>query len=239
MENNPKKFLSFFYLACLLLSISCTKKSKRQYKNTSNENQKLTTKGEYIPTKEDIEREAYFGYDTITIKSFFSKNNHKFTLKGSKSGDTYQIKSESNIGFIKETKLTDSWYIASHSQILWDNDDYLFIRFGCGTSCWGGQIISLNNDDPPREYMNYLYEDSVNNIIVYPDSNDYKIMIFENFDNEKLKLEKIYFCEESVTPIDYISCYSKENKHILIFDYEEPNCMTTVKKEIDIEQLID
>jgi len=52
------------------------------------------------------------------------------------------------------------------------NDDFLLFRFGCGSPCWGVNVLPLNPNDYDQEYM-YPYDfDSKNNILIHFDADN-------------------------------------------------------------------
>ena len=215
----------------LLIGLGCYGNKKVEVPNDK------ANKDSYVMTKEDLERKDYYGFDTLIIKEYKSENGHQIKLEGSKSEDIYRISVKSNKGILRKFQIAENHYIASHSQIVWDNDNYLFVRFGCGTSCWGGQILPLNKNTEAKIFMNHLYQNSIRNIIVYPDSSNYKRMILENFDNDKYISLNLDLCEKSSTPIDNINCYFEEEENKIVFEYQKSDCEEITKKKIGIEKI--
>ncbi|MFK7770583.1 MAG: hypothetical protein AB8F94_00535 [Saprospiraceae bacterium] len=225
--------LSIQIILIILIGFGCNGNSKAKVEN---ENKEKIQRDTYVMTKEDIATEEFYGLDTLMIKEYKSENGHQIKLEGSKSKNTYRISVKSNKGFSKKFQITENSYIAMHSSILWDNENYLFVKFGCGTSCWGGQILPLNKDKEAKIFMNHLYQDSIRNIIVYPDTSNYKTIILENFDNDKSISLTLDLCEETATPIDYIDCYLEEEKYI-VFKYKKADCEKVIKKKVSIEKI--
>ena len=187
--------------------------------------------------KEDIEREDYYGFDTLLIKEYISNYGHRIRLEGSKSNDIYRIVVESKQGNKGKFQIAESWYGASHSSILWDNDNYIFVWSGCGTSCWVGQILSLNDHRGILKFPEFLYDDSTRNVIVYPDAVDLEKIIIENFDNQKEISINLNLCDESAIPFMMIDTIYIDKKEILRIRYKKADCLQLIEEAIDIEML--
>ncbi len=229
------------YIQILLISLigfGCkeSKVSKSKYKIPSFE-VSLEKSEEYGMTKEDIERDEFYGFDTLLIKKYKSESGHKIRLEGSKSKDIYRVYVESKQGITNNFKITDNWYIASHASIVWDNDDYIFVNYGCGTSCHGGLILSLNDNRGIIEYQGHIYEDSVRNLVVYPDSNNLQQIVIENFDKQIRISSHLNLCRKSAIPMEMIdTIFITENELFVIYNSE--SCQSKETRNINIEEII-
>lgn len=153
---------------------------------------------------EETKRDEFYGFDTLLIDEYRSESGHKIKSEGSQSKDIYRISVESKKGRTKKFQTANDWYRASHSTILWDNEDYVFVRYGCGTMCWGGLLLSLHDNREIADYPGYIYEDSIRNLIVYPNPADLNQIIIENFDKQKRIFSNLNLCKKSVVPMQMI-----------------------------------
>ena len=237
LETEKMKSSFIHIILIILIGFGCNGKKEL---NSIIENQPIEEiNEENVPnelTKEDSEREEYYGFDTLLIKEYRSESGHKIKLEGSKSKDIYRIRVESKKGKSNKFKIADNWYIASHSFIVWDNEDYILVRYGCGTGCWGGLILSLNDNRGITDYQGYIYNDSIRNLVVYPDSNNLHQIIIENFDNQKRISSKLDLCQMSAIPmemVDTVYVYEKE----LVVRYKSTNCELKETMKINIEKI--
>lgn len=190
-----------------------------------------------IKSKEDLEREAYFGFDTLLVQEYLSANGNKIRLEGSKSKDVYRISVTTKKGVKKKFKIADNWYSASHLTILWDTKDYIFVRYYCGSSCWGGQILSLNDERGILGYPLYLFADSTEKIIVYPDTNNYSELIVENFRTNRSIKESFKFCKKFTMPTDAIDSVYKVNHDMIAVRFKNITCKEVETREIEYKNL--
>lgn len=177
----------------------------------------------------------YYAIDTITIKQYVSDNNNSITLTGSKSGDPYSISIESNKGFKRIYQYTEHWYTASHSHILWDNDDFVLITFGCGTACYNAIAIPINSDKPPMELNSVIYTDSLENIVLFTNHNS---VTGKNLLTEKTKTIELDLCSELslFESIDYVDM---DQKGETVFIYSTRNCKDEGKDFFNFKELIE
>ncbi|BDD04461.1 hypothetical protein [Aureibacter tunicatorum] len=218
------------YISILLTLLSC-RGEKEKNLNSGIQNKEIEI-GQKLITEISEEERNFWAYDTLLFKEYTSSYGNKIQLKGSQSRDLYRISTKSKKGFNKNFDLTKNSYIASHSSILWDNDNYLFVRYGCGSPCWGGKILSLNNNQGTRDYKMYLFVDSVKNIIVYPEDGEY--LVLENFAINKRSKVKFEFCQKSPTIYNLIdTIYSTSNKSVTV-KYISNDCDKTKIKDINL-----
>ncbi len=186
-------------------------------------------------TKCHYSKECY-GFDTHLINEYYSESGHKLQLEGSKSMDIYRISVESKKGKLNKFKIADNWYIASHSFIVWANEDYIFVDYGCGRSCRGGLILSLNDNRGIINYQGYIYCDSIRNLVVYPDSANLHRIIIENFDNKKRISSELDLCKKSAIPVEMIDTVYADNKE-LVLRYKLVDCESKETMRINIENI--
>lgn len=141
-----KNVILIIIIFCLLLS--CQEKKSNIEKTVQKDKIQTTLTHEQ---KTLIEKEKFYEYDTLLFKKYISDNRNEIKLRGSQSRFLYNILTKSNKGVEKEFDIAENSYIANHSSILWDNDDFVFVRFGCGSPCWGGKVLSLNQDEEIKE----------------------------------------------------------------------------------------
>ncbi|MEO0685364.1 MAG: hypothetical protein AAFY76_10060 [Cyanobacteria bacterium J06649_11] len=177
--------------------------------------------------------ENFYGYDTLLIKKYLSESGHEINLRGSKSRDVYSINVTSKSGQSSTFKIADNWYIASHTYIVWDNDDYIFIRYGCGTNCWGGLVLSLNDNRGIMHYPAYVYSDSIRNLIVYPDSSNQRRIIIENLTNRKQISSELDLCKIAMMPIEMIDSVYLDARDLFV-RYKTENCALEATKKINV-----
>lgn len=209
--------------------------------NSNVENQPIEEISEenesYELTKEGLEREEFYRFDTLLINEYQSGSGHKIKLEGSKSMDVYRISVESKKGKSNKFKIADNWYIASHSFIVWDNEDYIFVHYGCGTSCRGALILSLNDSRGIIDYQGYIYDDSIRNLVVYPDSTNLNQIIVENFDNQKRISSELNLCEKTTIRMEMVDTVYVDDKE-LVMRYKSGDCESKETMKINIEKIV-
>lgn len=222
--------LKFILFASFLLILSCNTNKKT---NTEKQDTSKTEASEQT----DAERKAYYGYDTLLIKEYVSDNGHHIRLEGSQSGDTYRIRVKSKQGNRRTFQIAEDWYLASHSSIAWDNDDYLMVAYGCGTACWGAKILSLNDNRAIDNYMAHAYADSTRNLIMYADSATENTYILKNFDTQK-QIKTTYDLCNSLIPIELaFESVQVTGNNKLEVKYVAADCETRKTKHIELELL--
>ena len=99
-------------------------------------------------------------------------------------------------------------------------------------------MLNLQNkqDEEIKEYMMYLYEDSINNLIVYPDSLDWNILILEHLLSGKQKKEKFDFCKNTIMHHSVIDTIVFVEPKTVSITYRAKGCEQIKKKEIKIEK---
>ncbi len=183
---------------------------------------------------DSIKRDDFWGYDTLLLKEYKSDDENIIQIRGNESGFIYRISTKSKKGIKKDFDVNSNIYMASHTSILWDNNDYLFIRYGCGSPCWGGKLLSLNNEENIKDYQYYLYEDSLNNLILYPDES-WESLILENFSTKEIRKEKFDFCGESPNPFYVIDTVMNKSSKSVEVKYRTKDCEIKKNKLIEIK----
>ena len=214
-----------FYIFIFLVTITSCNKVKKDILTQP----KKKAAAKEIQTIENGNDENYFNYDTLLIKKYTSDSGNKIELKGSKSKDIYSIKINGKL-----YKIAESWYQASHSYIVWVNKDFVFVRYGCGTECWGGKLLNINGKKEIQDFPFYLYTDSIKNYVVYPDTIEMKKIYFENLKTKQKKTVEFDLCEEAVMPILTIdTIFGVEEKKIMV-RYTDKNCKQKKEKVIEL-----
>lgn len=211
--------------------LSCQKKNSNTEKAEINKTvKKVFTQEE----KDSIEEAKYYEYDTLLLEKYISDNGHEIQKRGSQSRFLYRITTTSNKGVKRDFDITDNSYVANHSWIVWDNEDFIFVRYGCGSPCWGGLVLNLNSKDEMKDFQMYLYEDSLNNLVVYPDEG-WEHLVLENFSTGKLSKEKFDYCENVSIPIYAIDTIINKSAKSVEVEYTTWGCETKKKKIIEIK----
>lgn len=65
--------------------------------------------------------------------------------------------------------------------IEWTTNSYIGLEYGCGSPCWGTIILPLNPTDSVFERMYDFDRDTKRNLIVYLGTDDYNVLIIENW----------------------------------------------------------
>lgn len=65
--------------------------------------------------------------------------------------------------------------------IRWSTSDYIGLKYGCGSPCWGSIILPKNDKDPVIERMYDLVIDTLGNRMVYLDNKTYDRFVLEDF----------------------------------------------------------
>jgi hypothetical protein len=65
--------------------------------------------------------------------------------------------------------------------IRWSTSNYIGLKYGCGSPCWGSIILPTNDKDPVIERMYDLQIDTLSNRMVYLDNETYDKFVVENF----------------------------------------------------------
>lgn len=222
---------TFLLFLVVILFFSCEERKDKPISIVKNPSidKRLTQK-----QKDSIEEARYWELDTLLLEEYISKNGHTIQKRGSESGFMYSISTTSKKGIAKDFQLTDNSYVASHSFILWDNEDFIFVRYGCGAPCWGGLVLSLNDEKDLKDFQMYLYEDSINNLVVYPDKG-WESLILENFSTNRFQKEKFDFCEQATMPFYVIDTIIKKSPTSVEVEYRSQNCELKKKKIIEIK----
>jgi len=211
--------------------LSCQKKNSNTEKVVVNKSTKKILTQEQ---KDSIQEAKYYEYDTLLLEKYISDNGHEIQKRGSQSRFLYRISTSSNKGVKRNFDITDNSYVANHSWILWDNEDCIFVRYGCGSPCWGGLVLNLNSKDEMKDYQMYLYEDSINNLVVYPEEG-WEYLILENFVTGEKSKEKFEFCERAVSPFNTIDTIINDSPKSVEVKYTIKGCEITKRKTIEIK----
>jgi hypothetical protein len=181
----------------MVLIVSCHTKRKGNLNSAGFEVIKNLSQNEI----DSIERENYYGYDSLNLGEYLSKFGHLIQLQGSKSGSLYRIKVKTQDNRTGLFEITDNPYISNHAQILWDNEEFIFIRTASGTAYRFAIVLSLKGKMQKKEYHNYLYEDSLKNQILYVSETDWNSIIFKDLSTEKQDSQVLDLCDKPTIPI--------------------------------------
>jgi len=96
-------------------------------------------------------------------------------------------------------------------------------------------VLSLNDKAETKDFQMYLYEDSLDNLVVYPDES-WNNLILEDFSTGESSKEKFEYCEYIATPIYSIDTIVKKSSKSVEVTYTTLGCEEKEKKMIKIEQ---
>jgi len=117
--------------------------------------------------------EPFSAYDTV------SKNNNYVKYHVINKSATIEYGNNSMHRYLNE-KYSCAIADARVPHFEWDNKDFIGLRFGCGSPCWGTIVLPLNLTDSVRVILYNLDVDPKNNIIVYLGGENYDKLIVEN-----------------------------------------------------------
>ena len=245
------KFLIIITLS--ILFISCQNDKKQTHPSSLNKNLdtslSFSSLDTFSPPKEkfklsqktngtfsdSIDREKYYGFDTITIKKYISDNENVIKLTGSKSGAPYSVSVKAKNGNFRTYQFADTWYIASHTRIQWDNENFILLSYECGTACYNALAIPIKDNSSPLDYPNFIYSDSTSNTILHIKKNE---IIGTNLLTQKQKRIKIDWCIDTplFESIKYVDLDSSTGELVVI--YYQSNCIGEGKDFFNIKEII-
>ena len=221
-----KNTLSILTILSTLVCISCHKRGIANDSTSSNQE----------VVKDSIPKEGYWSSDSMLLKEYVTDNGNTIQLRGyyPRLESTYKISTVSQKGFKKSFDITDNEYIANRTSVLWDNEDFVFVRYGCGVPCWGAKVLSLNDNTETEDYLTYLYDDSLNNLIVYP-SEDWEYLILEDFSTKQKTSEKFDSLDYELYPYDAIKNITFKSTKSVEVEYSSKSSAILKKKTIKIK----
>ncbi|MEM9887417.1 MAG: hypothetical protein AAF849_16095 [Bacteroidota bacterium] len=83
-------------------------------------------------------------------------------------------------------------------RLWWDNNDFICLRFGCGSPCWGTKILSLNKEDTVQTYMYQYGYDDKRNVIIYLEyevETDKQLLVARNLKSKEIKEIEFEACD--------------------------------------------
>ncbi|WP_460577023.1 hypothetical protein [Flavobacterium koreense] len=205
------------YSAIFILIISCKQKA---------ETEKILKKNPTVTENKVVteDPEKYWEADTLLIKKYISDSENEIELRGSQSKDLYYLNIKTKSGKVYQYQIADNCYGASHSRVEWDNSDYIFVRQGCGTMCWNGKLLNISGKKKTRDFLFYLYSDSIKNYIAFADSIDTKKIIIQNLKTLKKREISLDICNEAVMPNLTIDTIYETVNYNILFRYTKGNC---------------
>jgi len=178
--------------------------------------------------------DKYFGVDTLLIKRYTSDSGNEIELRGSESKDLFFVNVKTKSGKYYNYQIADSWYAASHSQIEWDNSEFVFIRQGCGTVCWNGKVLNITGRKKTQDLLFYLYCDSIKSYVAFVDSIDEKRLILKNLKSLRQTEINLDLCEEAVMPFLTIDTIFETSNNNLLIKYNAKNCRDKKEKLVKL-----
>ena len=204
-----------YILPLLICLISClTKNSSSNEKNyTDSDTLKLETKG--AESNNNLAKE-----DSNSVPPcYWHDLNNIRTPNGIQIN--YRLVDDS-IYFIEWGKennlrtLPDTFYCDAPAftkpRFIEGNENYLVLRFGCGSLCWAGIFLPLNKDRTPQTIYYYYDYDLENDLVVYADSEEEHATIsVKNLKTEEILKYKMEVECESAIPTYCIDSLSIQN----------------------------
>lgn len=149
--------------------------------------------------------EPFEAYDTFTLNGNFIK----YHVKNKKAELEY-----GNHEFRKfypedfDCDIADAWV----PKLKYDNKEFMLLRYGCGSSCWGLILLPLQNVGKIRNIMYDLAYDEETTNLVYTDN---KNLLIENLTSGKVKVIKLPQCKAAnmVYCLDSITISKSELKY--------------------------
>jgi hypothetical protein len=135
-----------------------------------------------------------------------------------------------------DCQIADAWI----PHFEWDTHDFMVLKYGCGSPCWGILILPFDSIIPVRNLMYEMAFDSANNLVVYLDCNNYSCLIIENLKTSQAMRVELPFKTDHGEFIGYwIDSISIKDKK-LYYQYSDPNdnneskTHTSVKIDINL-----
>ena len=219
-----------YIFSLLVVFLSCSDAQECKSPATYSYNQ-LSDSGadQRVAYNLNISDDEYYGKNNLLLDSFLTEEKHYVWIKGSVSGDMYQIDVLTNQNKFKSFDIAEHWYGASHSSISWINNNYILIRQGCGTMCWMNLVLPLNDERKEFQIMYPVYSDKIGEIIIAPDQHLEELLIHDlgTRDSSRVPLE---ICSQGVagiisSPIDF----EKVSNEKLIVKFKGHECQDDLK----------
>ena len=220
----------FVLLSIVVLAFSCKKKNFTATENSLKKDSAVTENKVIAESNP----EKYWEADTLLIKKYKTDSENEIEIRGSQSKDLYYLNIKTKSGKSYKYQIADSWYAASHSIVEWDNSDYVFVRQGCGTMCWNGKVLNISGEKKARDFLFYMYSDSVRNYIAFADSIDTKKIILQNLKTLKKAEVSLDLCEEAMMPNLTIDTIYKTGNKSLLIRYTKGNCKDKSETQIKL-----
>ncbi len=159
------------------------------------------------------------------IVKFEIKNDSTYTIKWGK---------EENLQILNKQFYCDAPAITKPNFVE-EDENYIVMRFGCGTSCWGGIFLPIQEEESPETILYYYDYDLKNDLVAFLDSQAQTATISVLNLKTKQKYEYPIKPEcESAIPTYCIDSISISNREL----YYRWNPQTTVQSEELIERII-
>ncbi len=112
---------------------------------------------------------------------------------------------------VRAVRLNDGNYQGAHTWLLWTNERFLCFGYGCGSPCWGIQLVDLESGAGPIEFGYTVHADSVRNIVCYPDTTPYEGLhsgfIIENFATGRKRTVLFDHIDSATPAVDFDSSW--------------------------------
>ena len=158
----------------------------------------------------------YSWYDTLTKNGNFIKY-HKMNDFVTLEYGNNSFHKILDIQFPCQT--ADSWI----PHLEWDNNDFLALKYGCGSPCSGVWMLPLDTANQVRNIMYVMAYDSKTNLIAYLDNATYLFLIVENLKTCQRKKIEFPFKTDHEEFIGYWIDEVSINGNKLYYKYSDPN----------------
>jgi hypothetical protein len=160
--------------------------------------------------------EQFSWYDTTTIRG----NYLLYHVKNDSATLEYGNKSIHRLFPHKiECEIADSRI--PHYE--WDSEDFIVLRYGCGSPCWGIFVLPLDSTTSIRCMMYEMAFDSANNLVCYLGGDNYDKLIIENLKTKSCRTIEFPFKSDHG---EFIGAWIEDvwiKNNILYYKYSDPN----------------
>jgi hypothetical protein len=129
-----------------------------------------------------------------------------------------------------DCQITDFWI----PKFEWDTHDFMILKYGCGSPCWGIFVLRFDSLNPVRNIMYDMAFDYDNELIVYLGNMDYNSLIVENLKTlQRIKIEFPFKSDHGEFMGSWIDSISIKNNQ-LYYKYSNPNDYNEKKPHTEV-----
>ncbi len=183
-------------------------KTKQKNKKVSKEQVKLSQTNDCL--------EQFSRYDTTSANGNFLKYH---VDKNSASIEYGNKTFKGSLPEQYDCQIPDSWI----PRFILDTKDFMILRYGCGSPCWGILVLPLNSADPVKNIMYNMAFDTDNNLVAYLECDSFTSLIIENLKTSQTKRIEFTFKTDHGEFIGYWIDSISIKDHKLYYQYSDPN----------------